>query len=1686
MDSLVSAALEEICSRAASGIHLPDLFTSLSSTGSTLGLPLDPNIKQTLWARLVTIPVIKFELHGSAIDVSERSVQSAEEAERIGVKLIAEDCMRDSFLGIYDLKAASGDMSKVQRDTLEMLAAARSDGITQNELCKRTGKKGNDFFYVVKSLASHGLIVRQSTMIREKEQGEASRSTPSIINTNLLHLYRYGKKMNTNSQQRVEIVKRDLLENEGGIGNNNSNSEDVCVKDYLPAMKAICDKLEEAEGKVLVVSDIKPALGYRLSKGHRAWRNVLNRLKDANLVEELKAKINGKVVVCVKLLRSFSPAEFQPKTVSNGYNNNNNNNNKLSYEELSKRGKRGYVTEQYVELPLDDRIYDLVESEGSKGITINEVGGKLGINPKKLSTRVALLRERFNMVCQDETINRTSQYRFWTRKNYYLHKSNSGSENPGFQFPDKGDNNNINNNSLSIVESSQNNSESNNNNWVENISENNLAIVQVEEEKNVPLSEGPLCNIVKSGGRKRIKDWRYPRTLTVSSGATREEKILEKLKKERFVLAVELYKWLESSEKDKNTKMDRKTLIRSLNKLQQEGKCKNIKVSIPGLTNCTKSRLTDVILHPTDLLSQDLLDEIQERHRKFEFENRRGGIAKSKQTDSDSPVTVLPPNLTKPSIKSKEETNLLLRKMRSNGYLLAKMVRAKLLHKFLWNYVSNLPGWNNNKFDSDEAGPTYQLFEKEQAIKEMPLELFLQVVGYAGKIDDMVERCKNGVRLFELTLKEYESLMDNYANVRLSRIIDVLVRLKLIRLVRVQSPNDADVGTTSAAVLEHALELRPYIEAPGSGSAGPAMRHDFVLSRAETVDAYWENLEYCYATASCHDGSLAFPASSVPEVASRRAWTWTWIMTLDQRTELFKRLSNFGLEKIPFKECVTFARELNLSVEQVLRVSRERRQSLLISSKSDKAGRRSSESVARAFSKKRKRPQESQHDGQQLEEEGNDFASQFGLLKRKRVVSKRFTWTDFSDRLLIMQYVRRRVYLGPNIHRVDWSSISNLPALPATCRRRMAILKLNLNIRRALSRLCNLLSERYAKCKETTATQGYSETEEFCWDNFEDPEVKKAFEEVLEYKRTAKLEYPKRDRSKSASSASRGNKKDKEPKQSDNADVAAPPKRDRETERLRKRFPNILHSKGEMVKRTVCASLAAANAVELLKLAGLSASESARGSLERTLRMYTEGDLSVAFSYLKEKNYMVAGQGSQPYVLSGKFFHDLYSSPFPVGTGKRASQFATWLNNQEQETLIREGVSLSSDPQCGETVHLLSLVSNGEFNLSPLLPEQGIGESVKPRRSKKVNDDVSGDVSGATRKRRSDESELEEGSTSVKKVKKVRNSDGMLNSRKVKGFPGIRVTVTRQKNPRDYRVSATSALENRDESSVPLISINGELSSWDKMREFCYAVWTAEISCDTFRSVCSVINRAGEEGVSMEQISDVLDPQGLGNSAELIVGTLEKFGFAIKVNGYDSVRVLNSTYRSKYHINSQTSFSSSNALSLIKRSTNNETLNPVSVPGPTLSLCEGHKVTIINNTSQRAGNEEREDEERERERFCVSNVSRPILPWINADGSLNSTVFEALTRRVLGTVMQKPGILEEDIIHRMDVLNPQSCRRLLETLVLDKDLIVRTIYQEKSGPPSILQALFSSSTFAPVSVCRKHFFANPHSSTVLL
>ena len=148
----------------------------------------------------------------------------------------------------------------------------RANGVTQYQIGKEFGISGNKLFYIIKSLETRGLVVRQSSIYR----GERP------IATNLIHLKRFAKDMKLGFQQRFDIQNSFIATHDYDDGMTVTEGEasqvccvkDVLINDDLPALKSICKKLEETDNKVLVISDLKVSLGYRFTRGHREWRRV--------------------------------------------------------------------------------------------------------------------------------------------------------------------------------------------------------------------------------------------------------------------------------------------------------------------------------------------------------------------------------------------------------------------------------------------------------------------------------------------------------------------------------------------------------------------------------------------------------------------------------------------------------------------------------------------------------------------------------------------------------------------------------------------------------------------------------------------------------------------------------------------------------------------------------------------------------------------------------------------------------------------------------------------------------------------------------------------------------------------------------------------------------------------------------------------------------------------------------------------------------------------------------------------------------------------------------------------------------------------------------------------------------------------------------------------------------------------
>ncbi|CAJ1966952.1 unnamed protein product [Sphenostylis stenocarpa] len=1829
MDSVINAALEEICGGFEDGLTLAALWVKLqgSPSLSSSNLHLNPTVKRAVWMNLLRIPSLRFEPQPFSSEL--------EDAEKLNLKVFAQPSLVDNFVGLYD----SQSLQHAQTCVLHLLANARDNGITQAQLAKQLHIDPNNFHYVLRSLECQGLIVKRSAVEKKKQissLGE-SKSYPCVT-THLVYLRRYAKQLASHQRFEFEITKFNSPDDEEEDADGTTVQTDVHLKDYTPQMKAICEKLAKANGKVLLLSDIKKDLGYCGSRPkQRAWRQISHRLKADGIVQQFDAKVNGKIDACLRLL--------DPITAGSG-----NEDKKLN------SGKTCQVIDQLVELPIEHQIFDIIDAAGSCGITLKEICERLGIELKKSHIRLVNLCYRFGMKVKEEQCLKSKTIRVWTSKNFnpepevelickldenktlshvpvnskiiseFVASTNSGELADHEKLEDRRV-------GAELSSVSPRNTESNFEETSTNLqglvldqsgTVSNCKLVSSSvETNNAPSVAFPsdVLRPVSTGSHQRYASL----SLSVDN-IRRANRILERLKDESFVLKPELNRWLNSFEKDKPTKVDRKTIDRILSKLQEQLQVKCITVHSPVISEYSRTKDCVVVVRPSISLSPELFDEIQDRVRSFNNYIRSKSTAHQK---NDELIPVMEDIQKNQSFIVPDGQVSKAEAMRVNGFVSAKMVRAKLLHTYIWdclqrstNHVDALSSKICENEVTDTPHSSSKLFSLEATIKEMPVELFLQVVGSTKRYEEMIEKCKMGLRLSDLPLGEYKSLMDGQATGRLSLVIDILRRLKLTDdgvkvLIRMVTDFQSIDGVKTPHT--HTMELRPYIEEPISNDAAslnyksldlrPRVRHDFILSNRDAVDEYWKTLEYYYATADQKAASYAFPGSVVHELFRFRSWASTHVMTAKQRAELLKHVMKDNVsEKISYRDSEKIAKDLNLTMEQhrrhfVNQFKDEEKEDNSPEGQGNSSSRRKNKSIDLRPAKRARIDavtdvvdmhfEESHnlgvHSGQcathmqgleeSMPEDCIPLINQCVLNKMKPTRHRRFIWSDKTDRQLVIQYAKHRAVLGAKYHRVNWTSISDLPTSPSACMRRMNLLNINLRFRKAVNKLCNILSERYAKhleksqnlslnsdeCNHFERSQSFEgiynnygpdveiqmrSLHREAWDDFENKNIKTALDEILRCKMMAKLDASSQNGQLQYEGCSIANENADGYESRENEEITSAiacdivqgqhgkpcsfSTRRSRRRRLDKKFTRFLNNMANVYGQ-VNESLAIANAVELFKLVFLSTSISpqAPNLLADILRRYSEHDLFAAFNYLREKKIMVGGTGSERFELSQQFLQSVSKSPFPYNTGKQAVKFSKWLEERCKD-LTELGTDIAKDLQCGGIFHLFALVSLGDISILPCLPDNGVGEAEELRSAK----------------RKSDVTEPAYGDK-AKKPKSLFGVEGEIISRREKGFPGITISAYRTAISRadiinlfkgndnygqpfggDFQLSIgqSSNYSHSDRileivnscDPIPLEENHIE-SPWEAMAgytrrllsEYSNQEHAYGICDEVFRVVYAAIQKAGDQGLSMGEISKVINLPG-AEVDDLIVDALQAFGKTSKVNAYDTVRVVDVLYRHKYFLISGSDFhqcvvqpSSTKATKKsdhtceLYKSNERDTSSVHTVRERKTVINNVHRVTIlnlphedVNLENQACGWNEsckkdtldlsRVDHEKETLKFSSGESCVPILPWINGDGTINTIVYRGLRRRVLGIVMQNPGMLEDDILHHMHVLNPQNCKTLLELMVLDKHLIVRKMHQNVfDGGPTVLQNLIGSKSSQQKLICREHFFTNPMSISLL-
>lgn len=242
--------------------------------------------------------------------------------------------------------------------------------------------------------------------------------------------------------------------------------------------------------------------------------------------------------------------------------------------------------------------------------------------------------------------------------------------------------------------------------------------------------------------------------------------------------------------------------------------------------------------------------------------------------------------------------------------------------------------------------------------------------------------------------------------------------------------------------------------------------------------------------------------------------------------------------------------------------------------------------------------------------------------------------------------------------------------------------------------------------------------------------------------------------------------------------------------------------------------------------------------------------------------------------------HSVSKSPFPFNTGKRAVKFSAWLRERDKD-LTEVGTNLAEDLQCGDIFHLFALVSSCELSISPCLPDNGVGEADDMRNAKRKSD-------------------VNESSSSdkAKKLKSLFGVEGEIISRREKGFPGIiisarRTTISRadildlfkdnENNGQPFEGNLELNIGQSSNYSLPEhmlefnscdpvpVEENHTESPWEAMASYAQHLMLVPSNEEQARAICpevfsvvyAAIKKAGDQGLSMGEISQVINLPGI-------------------------------------------------------------------------------------------------------------------------------------------------------------------------------------------------------------------------------
>jgi len=356
-------------------------------------------------------------------------------------------------------------------------------------------------------------------------------------------------------------------------------------------------------------------------------------------------------------------------------------------------------------------------------------------------------------------------------------------------------------------------------------------------------------------------------TKNVIKSGTRDVSITAEQRANDFLMLLEKKKILESGsdlskefgllEEERNPElsrftMDKRTILRTATKLEQAGKLTIVKLNIPRMTGTPMTKT--LFLHPSlNKESPEVLKFIENIKDRVYFI----GTAPAKPMANPIAHGITVERFSTTGIKidpSQKESQIMgLAIAQQYGWINAKMIRAKLLHQFIWTYIHTSPS-TTMPFVSGESFIDYNknggIFPTKILFRQIPFSLYLKIIGLTTirpEIDNFI-KIPNVKNMTIENLPEYIRTIIFSSSGRfrrsLKQLIDILLQLQILAI----PSTTVDTGAANISALSdvmspsYKLEKRVHLRNYSSPDAPIIETKD--LTDMTDVVMFWMRLQY--------------------------------------------------------------------------------------------------------------------------------------------------------------------------------------------------------------------------------------------------------------------------------------------------------------------------------------------------------------------------------------------------------------------------------------------------------------------------------------------------------------------------------------------------------------------------------------------------------------------------------------------------------------------------------------------------------------------------------------------------------------------------------------------------------------------------------------------------------------------------